>query len=605
MNLPMPLTAPRALALLALWLAVATPWLPARAQTPTAEPAAPAASAAAAPASAPEAAAAASAPTLPPPVVLDCTAATNQANTADLKAVTAQAQKAGLKQLADLFDDSADKWQKTVDACQGRARERALRNLADAKKVRAGITDLQGSGEQCEGTQKDASALQDLARQAMSERRWPDATVLFRKAEDMWDLASERCTGAPQQQATQKRDQSTVDAHNAEFCAPPFDRAREFNQKFRAAITGLSAAEKQQQSQMAETLWREAVKQCKGAALDLARNNAQNLANERGTPWVASLPPGVTAVPAPVKAAAKPAAATGAAAATATAAAGLASVAAAAPKPVAPATASALPASLPLAEPAPAPAAAPEFKQIDVTLAGNTRFTGLFQQDPATRRYTGNGSISWANGDVYEGEVLQGLRHGQGEFRWPSGQRYKGPWVQDQAQGKGTLRFANGNLYEGTVDDGVPQGKGVMIYAGGEIFEGQFVAGVPDGRGVYNWPNGQRYEGPWVKGLATGKGKLRFANGNVYEGPVAEGSPHGDGVLKFANGDQYQGHFDKGLLDGQGRFTWKGGDSYSGAWKAGLKEGQGVMQWANGDRWEGIYKADAQTAEGQLIRKAK
>jgi hypothetical protein len=544
-------------------LLITWPGLPAQAQDAAAAPAAPA-----------------------------CGLATDKANALDMRAASAQAQRAEAAQVATLVDEAIVHWQVAVDSCEGRARDRAKRNLADSQRMRSAITEVQGAGAQCESTQKDAGALQDLARQAVSERRWQDGSLLFHKAEGLWELAAERCTGALQQAAHKRREQAEIDGHNAEFCAPSFDRAREFTQKFRNTSAAMAPAERQQQSQVAETQWRDLLKACQGSALDIARANADGLLRERGTPWVANRP-----VVAPVASAAPlPAGGKGQAAAPAA----LVATAAASPGNAAPAVDT----LRGTATPATATAAATP-RMVDVLLDGQARLKGLFSLDAGGRTYSGKGRIEWPNGDVYEGDVAQGLRHGRGEFTWPSGQTYQGDWLQDQPTGQGSMRFANGNLYEGQIENGLPQGQGAMVYATGDIFKGRFAAGLPDGEGTYTWTNGQRCACQWVKGEATGRGQLRFANGNAYTGPLKHGLPQGEGEMQFASGDRYSGQFVEGNLDGKGTYTWQNGDSYVGQWKGGLKEGRGIMAWRGGDRWEGVYQADAQTEQGELIRKKR
>ena len=107
--------------------------------------------------------------------------------------------------------------------------------------------------------------------------------------------------------------------------------------------------------------------------------------------------------------------------------------------------------------------------------AGDTRFQGQFVRDGSL--LTGQGKVTWANGDVYQGELLQSRRHGQGEFTWANGQRYRGTWVNDVPQGKGSLKFASGNQYEGDVAQGLPHGTGRMVYASGDSFQGRFLQG--------------------------------------------------------------------------------------------------------------------------------
>lgn len=502
-----------------------------------------------------------------------CRPVSDRAMAVDLKAAMAQAQKQSLSAQLGLYSDAVTQWTKAVTQCEGRAKERAQRNLNDSLRVKEQLSEQQGSGPKCEGAQKDATVLQDLARQSMVDRRFAEATVLFRKAEDAWDYASELCSGSQQELAERRREQSALDGHNAEFCAPLFERAREQTQKFRNLPSTLAREEKQEQSMIAETLWRDAMTQCKGAGLDLARNNAQALARERGTLWVARNLPAPVSV-APVKRNVPGATTTSGSPVPLPSAAASASATAAAPAAL----------SKPgLAEPQPS-----EF------VSGSTQFSGKFVRDPEGTSYSGTGKITWTNGDVYDGTLVKGQRQGKGLFIWANGQRFEGDWVQDTPSGKGKMQFANGNRFEGDVVAGIPQGMGRMQYASGDDYNGRFNAGVPDGRGIYTWKNGQTFDGEWKSERPNGQGILKFANGNVFEGTVVNGVPNGQGKLAFVTGELYTGAVVQGEPEGQGIFSWPNGDQYVGLWKAGKKHGQGVFTWKSGERWEGVYENDVQ-----------
>ena len=45
--------------------------------------------------------------------------------------------------------------------------------------------------------------------------------------------------------------------------------------------------------------------------------------------------------------------------------------------------------------------------------------------------------IKYANGDIYEGEVVNGMRHGQGTYIWPDGLRYSGSYANNKRHGPG------------------------------------------------------------------------------------------------------------------------------------------------------------------------
>lgn len=526
----------------------------------------------------PAAAPASAASAVAPP---SCSVLTQRAMSSDLRAATALTQNPGLDETAKLFDRAIALWTLALDGCEGRARERAQKNLSDNERQRGLIAERQAAGSQCELSHRDAASLQDLAARAFGDRRWVDAASLYSKAEIMWDLAAEHCTGAQQQIASKRREQAEIDAHNAEHCAPLFERAREHTQKLRGAAAGLNPTDRQQQSQVAETLWRKAVGACKGSALELAGNNAQAVARERGTPWVASLPTEAAPAPAVAKQV-KPAAA-------------------APPVPTPPPPPPSVAAVAPQA-PAVAPAVAPAAPaELDVT-TGDTRYKGLFSREEG-QVVSGTGRVEWANGDVYIGALLRSVRQGKGEFIWANGQRYSGDWVQNKASGHGKLIFTNGNQFEGTVIDGTPEGEGQLIYASGDVYKGQINQGVPHGQGLYRWLNGQQFEGDWVRAVPQGRGLLRYANGNRYEGTITAGQPHGQGRMELNSGDRYEGTFHQGEPQGQGSYAWKSGERYVGSWVGGRKHGAGVFHWPNGDRWEGEFKDDERTEFGEMIRK--
>lgn len=67
----------------------------------------------------------------------------------------------------------------------------------------------------------------------------------------------------------------------------------------------------------------------------------------------------------------------------------------------------------------------------------------------------GKARVTYASGDVYEGEVASGMRAGYGTYTWHgSRDKYSGGWQADRMHGKGKLKKGTGAVQEGTWDCG-------------------------------------------------------------------------------------------------------------------------------------------------------
>lgn len=123
--------------------------------------------------------------------------------------------------------------------------------------------------------------------------------------------------------------------------------------------------------------------------------------------------------------------------------------------------------------------------------------------------------IKYDNGDVYTGYFKAGIRHGKGgSYTWANGDKYFGEWLNGKRTGRGIYTWADGNSFEGKFDDG----KRV------------------DGLGIYTWKNGTNYKGNFANNLMHGKGTLFYATGGWYTGDFVKGKRHGKGKLYNAKG---------------------------------------------------------------------
>ena len=62
----------------------------------------------------------------------------------------------------------------------------------------------------------------------------------------------------------------------------------------------------------------------------------------------------------------------------------------------------------------------------------------------------GPGTYTYTNGDTYEGEWVDGMRHGQGSYTFKgTGTKYSGTWVNGRKEGGGEL-FLGNYTYQGS-----------------------------------------------------------------------------------------------------------------------------------------------------------
>ena len=92
----------------------------------------------------------------------------------------------------------------------------------------------------------------------------------------------------------------------------------------------------------------------------------------------------------------------------------------------------------------------------------------------------GKGSIVWASGSYYVGEIKGGKRHGEGTFTLADGAVYVGQYKDDTMHGEGTFTCANGDKYVGQYKNGKNHGLGKYTFANGTVeHDGEWVNGEP------------------------------------------------------------------------------------------------------------------------------
>ena len=78
------------------------------------------------------------------------------------------------------------------------------------------------------------------------------------------------------------------------------------------------------------------------------------------------------------------------------------------------------------------------------------------------------------NGDVYDGDLQEGLRHGEGIYRWENGNTYEGDFQQNTMHGQGTFTWADGRVYTGEFVEDRREGQGTLVWENGDTYSGSF-----------------------------------------------------------------------------------------------------------------------------------
>jgi hypothetical protein len=202
----------------------------------------------------------------------------------------------------------------------------------------------------------------------------------------------------------------------------------------------------------------------------------------------------------------------------------------------------------------------------------------------------GGGTLTWSNGNRYEGEVHAGVANGKGKYYWANGDSYEGDFKEGHRDGVGTQYFGCSGRYQGTFHAGVIDGVGTFYLANGGRYEGDVRNGKMDGRGTLYLAHGNRYEGTFHDGAVEGIGVMYFANRNRYEGEFKSGHQDGLGTLIEANGTSYEGEFKADQPEGQAVVSYASGDKYQGVYVNGHADGRGIYTKANGERDIAIFK---------------
>ena len=94
--------------------------------------------------------------------------------------------------------------------------------------------------------------------------------------------------------------------------------------------------------------------------------------------------------------------------------------------------------------------------------------------------------------EAYEGDWLNGEKHGQGTYYYSYGDVYTGNWKDGEKSGDGVLKYLNGANYTGKWKNNKAHGKGEMTFNNGDGFSGLWKDGMKNGFGIYIYKQGAK-----------------------------------------------------------------------------------------------------------------
>eukprot|EP01035_Chromulina_nebulosa_P057525 gene57525-78818_t len=120
-------------------------------------------------------------------------------------------------------------------------------------------------------------------------------------------------------------------------------------------------------------------------------------------------------------------------------------------------------------------------------LVSNLAIQRIYQTDESIESSPAKYIVQYANGDFYEGDLLNNKRNGIGVWILANGDKFEGSFDDDKLHGEGTYKYVNGDIYCGVYFKGKKHGRGTYKWANGDTYEATFVNGREDGNGIYKW----------------------------------------------------------------------------------------------------------------------
>ncbi|KAK9519844.1 hypothetical protein VZT92_022547 [Zoarces viviparus] len=107
---------------------------------------------------------------------------------------------------------------------------------------------------------------------------------------------------------------------------------------------------------------------------------------------------------------------------------------------------------------------------------------------------------------------------------------------EGRGQGLGVHELPDGSRYEGECVNGFKHGKGRYTWSNGELYEGSFYKDYKHGDALYCWPTGHKFTGKFYLNRREGYGQHLFPDGATFHGLYHADKRFGPGVASYPDG---------------------------------------------------------------------
>ena len=262
-----------------------------------------------------------------------------------------------------------------------------------------------------------------------------------------------------------------------------------------------------------------------------------------------------------------------------------------------------------------------DFHQQAIAIIKESGLADVYEGDEVDGKRHGKGTMFYKGGGWYKGDWLLGAQHGTGKKAWPTRDEYEGTFQNGARHGKGLMKWANHAVYDGEWKNDLMHGDGTLTGPDGDTFKGQFINDKKHGYGTYTPKTGKAFEGEWFNNekLVKADKKIGNANTNIpqladstdmikdfnqkamefiqgicnedtYVGekrPWPSHAKHGKGVLFCKDGSIYFGEWSNDKKHGKCRWKTPNGSTYDGDWEDDAINGKGNFTFRNGDTFSG------------------